>query len=385
MQIRQKWIKILVNTIHPVIYNLAHNTLKEKMPLKQHREATDREYCTYLEAVGRTLCGAGPWFNASNLESQELEQRDYYLNLTIQGLKNAVDTQSADFLFTKKEDSYLPQILVDTAFLALGLIRSKENLWDALDEATQRKLIYHFKETRKIQPGFNNWLLFSSMVEAFFYVVGEDYDMMRIDFGIKQMEQWYIGDGQYSDGKEFHADYYNSFVMQPFLVEILKQVQNNYKDIDVHGENVLRRAQRYAQIQEMSINADGTFPAIGRSITYRCGAFHHLAHMALFKQLPTEISEAQVRGALTAVITKSLQAPNTFDDQGWLNIGLYGNQPDLGEVYISIGSLYLCTFAFLPLGLEPNDMFWTAPDQPFTSQKIWNGINIPADHALYLS
>ena len=277
MQTRQKWVEILVNTIHPVIYNLAHNTLKEKMPLKQHREATDREYCTYLEAVGRTLCGVGPWFNTSNLESQELEQRDYYLNLTIQGLKNAVDTQSADFLFTKKEDSYLPQILVDTAFLALGLIRSKENLWDALDEATQRKLIYHFKETRKIQPGFNNWLLFSSMVEEFFYVVGEDYDMMRIDFGIKQMEQWYIGDGQYSDGKEFHADYYNSFVMQPFLVEILKQVQTNYKDIDVHGENVLRRAKRYAQIQEMSINADGTFPAIGRSITYRCGAFHHLA------------------------------------------------------------------------------------------------------------
>ena len=90
----------------------------------------------------------------------------------------------------------------------------------------------------------------------------------------------------------------------------------------------------------------------------------------------------QVRGALTAVIKKTLDAPGTFNQQGWLNIGLYGTQPDLGEFYITTGSLYLCCDIFLPLGLPETDEFWSAPPAPWTSVKIWSGENVPADHAL---
>lgn len=383
MSTRQIWVDRLIKISHPVIYNLANNTLKTNMPMKNHSEVNDRAYCTYLEAVGRTLCGFTAWFESKHLSEAEQKQKDYYLNLTIQGLKNAFDENAPDFIYTKKDGKYLPQVLVDTAFLALGLIRAKDSLWDKLDQETQQNIIKYFKETRDIQPWFNNWILFSCMVEAFFYAVGEECDMMRIDFGIKQMEQWYAGDAHYKDGKDYHADYYNSFVIQPFLMEILKQVGSSYRDHYIHYPVMLQRAKRYAKIQEMSINTDGTFCAVGRSIVYRCGAFQHLAHMALAKELHEDLSEAGVRCALTAVITKCIDAPNTFDEEGWLNIGLYGNQPDLGESYISIGSLYLCTFAFLPLGLDANDSFWTTPDEQYTMQKIWSGMNMPADHALY--
>jgi len=77
---------------------------------------------------------------------------------------------------------------------------------------------------------------------------------------------------------------------------------------------------------------------------------------------------------------------NTSDNpeqrkEGWLNIGLHGNQPDLADVYINTGSLYLCTTIFLPLGLSPADPFWTDPDAPWTSKKIWDGMNVPADQS----
>lgn len=383
MNRREIWVDRLVQVAHPVIYNLANNTLKEQMPLKQHPEIADREYCTYLEAVGRTLCGLTSWFNAKQLDIKEEKLQKEYLELTIKGLKNAVNPEAPDFLFTKKDGKYLPQILVDTAFLALGLIRAKETLWEALDADTKKNIIKYFKETRCVQPGYNNWLLFSAMVEAFFYCIGEECDMMRIDYSIKQMEQWYAGDGQYKDGKDYHSDYYNSFVIQPFLIEILEQVKVDYKDAKLHYPAMLERAKRYARIQEMSINTDGTFSPVGRSIVYRCGAFHHLAHMVVNHELPKELSEAGVRCALTAMITKCLDAPSTFDEQGWLNIGLYGNQPSLAEVYISAGSVYLCSFAFLPLGLDGNDPFWTNPDEMYTSQKIWSGVDVAADKALY--
>jgi hypothetical protein len=89
-----------------------------------------------------------------------------------------------------------------------------------------------------------------------------------------------------------------------------------------------------------------------------------------------------VRAALYAVIKKQIEAPGTFDNEGWLRIGLYGHQPGIGESYISTGSLYLCSEAFLILGLPATNPLWQGPDLPWTTLKIWNGENISTDHAL---
>jgi hypothetical protein len=126
----------------------------------------------------------------------------------------------------------------------------------------------------------------------------------------------------------------------------------------------------------------GSFPAIGRSLAYRCGAFHLLAQMALRGSIPASVSPAQVRGALTAVIRRTLEAPGTFDADGWMQIGFCGHQPGVGETYISTGSLYLCSVAFLPLGLPATHAFWSAPAQPWTSARAWAGQAFPIDHAL---
>ena len=148
------------------------------------------------------------------------------------------------------------------------------------------------------------------------------------------------------------------------------------------GVRVEARAARYAAVQERLIAPDGSFPPIGRSIAYRCGAFHLLAQSALRRRLPEGVLPAQVRGALTAVIRRTLEAPDTFDANGWLQIGFCGHQPSIGETYVSTGSLYLCSVALLPLGLPETDAFWSAPPQPWTSAKAWSGRPFPIDHAL---
>ena len=130
------------------------------------------------------------------------------------------------------------------------------------------------------------------------------------------------------------------------------------------------------------IGPDGAFPPIGRSLAYRCGAFHLLAQSALRRALPDGVTPAQARGALTAVITRTLDARDTFDAEGWLRIGFCGHQPGVGETYISTGSLYLCSVAFLPLGLPESDPFWSGSAVPFTQQRAWTGQPFPIDHAL---
>jgi hypothetical protein len=145
---------------------------------------------------------------------------------------------------------------------------------------------------------------------------------------------------------------------------------------------VLKRAQRYAAIQEMLISPVGTYPVTGRSSTYRFGAFQVLSQIALMQKLPSVLKPQQVRAALYTLIKNQVEAPGTFDQNGWLQIGVYGHQPNMGEGYISTGSLYLCSEAFLMLGLPATNEFWQGKDEDWTSKKIWSGQNTTHDHSV---
>ena len=219
-------------------------------------------------------------------------------------------------------------------------------------------------------------------MEVFLHRAGEKRDDARLFEGLRKFVGWYVGDGLYGDGAEFHWDYYNALVIHPMLVEALDVVGDEAPEWKTFQPKVRERLTRFAAIQERLVAPDGSYPVIGRSIAYRCGAFQGLALAALRHQLPAEVKPAQARAALTAVIRRTLVAPDTFDDRGWLRIGLAGHQPGLGEAYISTGSLYLCTAAMLPLGLPANDPFWSEPAARTTWEKTWSGENLPVDHAL---
>ncbi len=274
------------------------------------------------------------------------------------------------------------QPLVDAAFLAHAIVRAPRALWGALDASVQGRVVTALAATRRITPGYNNWLLFSAMVEAALCRAGEPWDQMRVDYALRQHEAWYKGDGVYGDGPAFHWDYYNSFVIQPMLLDVLAVCGDAREGWLAMRAGIVARARRYAAIQERLVAPDGSFPAIGRSLAYRCGAFQLLAQVALRRELPPDVPPAQARAALDAVIRRTLDPPGTFDASGWLQIGLCGHQPALGERYISTGSLYLATTAFLPLGMPADDPFWDGPGLSWTGRRAWSGEPVAIDSAL---
>lgn len=376
---RTYWIKILIQIADPVLLALSENQLKQKMPVEcaVAREQYAREV-TYLEAFGRLMAGMAPWLELGVDETQEGKLRKKYIDLAVKCLSNAVNPDSPDFMNFNEH----AQPLVDAAFLAHALLRAPNQVWGNLNPESQKNLITALKSTRVIKPYYNNWLLFSAMIEAALLKFDGDYDAMRVDYALRQHELWYKGDGIYGDGPEFHFDYYNSFVIQPMMIDIIRTLEAMGQKSPVSYQIVLQRAKRYAAIQERLISPEGTFPPIGRSLAYRFGAFQLLGQVALMKELPEELPPAQVRSALTAVIKRMIEAPGTFDEHGWLKIGFCGHQPSIGESYISTGSLYLCAVGPLPLGLPPNDDFWTGPARDWTSKKIWSGKDEKTDHAL---
>jgi len=380
---RALWINYLDKVARPVMVNLAAGQLKEKMPTtmsKRIDNAASRSRVAYLEAFGRTLCGIASWLNGEGGSKEEIALRNQYRQWSLQAIAHAVDTSSKDYMVW---DGGQP--LVDASFLALAFVRAPW-LWEHLDDKVKSQVVVAFLKTRSTVPGYSNWILFTGMIEAFFCKYGLSYDKVRIEFSIREFaNHWYVGDGMFSDGMNFNFDYYNSYVIQPYLATIMEIISTKTKSYDWFAPRLDKINKRYAEIQERMINADGSYPAIGRSIIYRGGAFQHLADMALRKQLPASLKPAQIRGALTAVIRKTLDATGTFNKDGWLNIGVAGDQPDLADVYNTTGSLYLCSVIFLPLGLPETDEFWSAPALPWSSAKIWNGMDTPGDHALDLN
>ncbi len=129
------------------------------------------------------------------------------------------------------------------------------------------------------------------------------------------------------------------------------------------------------------ISPEGTFPVIGRSSAYRFGAFQTLSLIALRHELPQSVKPAAVRCGLDAVIHRMIEAPATFDQNGWLRPGIVGYQPAIKQNYISTGSLYLCLAGMLHLGLPADDPLWTAPPESWTQKRLWAGENVPSDHA----
>lgn len=372
---RTYWTKLLCKIASPVLSHMSEGKLKEQMPVETPSDSYGgREKVTHLEALGRTMAGVAPWLTLPETADEESRLRKDLKEKALKSIAHAVDPSSPDYLnFTEGS-----QPLVDGAFLAHGLLRAPQTLWDPLDAKTKTRLIGEFdKQRRRIKPYYNNWLLFGAMIDAFLFEVGDQGDLMRMDYAIKKHQEWYLGDGWYGDGPEFHFDFYNSYVIHPMLVQVLKTAADVDPSYEDDYQEALQRLRLFAGHQERMISPDGTYPPIGRSITYRIGAFQSLAEAALTKNLPDSIRPAQVRCALTQVMKNQFEAEGTFDKEGWLQIGFCGHQPEMGDPYISTGSLYLCTLGFLPLGLKQTDPFWTDPPEDWSAKKAWDGQYVP--------
>ena len=376
-QDRAIWVKLLWKISYPVIHNLAEGTLHQNMPIETRSgETAGYKDMTHLEAVGRTLAGVAPWLALPDDDTEEGKLRKQMREEVLKGLKNAVDPASPDLLnFTKHA-----QPIVDAAYLVHAFLRAPKALWEPLDEVTKERYIKSFQSLRDRTGAYNNWLLFTGLTESFLLGKGVQYDQFRIRVSKNKVKEWYVGDGWYSDGPSFSMDNYNAYVMHSMMVAMLENLLPKRWASQKELDEAMNRMIRHSEFCERMIAPDGTYPAFGRSVTYRTAAFQSLADVALRKKLPSHVSPAQVRCALTAVHRNMYEGNQNFDKDGWLVLGFNGHQPECADGYTSTGSLYMATLSFLPLGLPADDPFWTDAYADWTSKKAWKGGHLHKDY-----
>ena len=379
---RQYWCSLAYKMAQPVLENMAKGELQKNMQTEFSPSFDNRnKKVLYMECFGRLMAGVAPWLTLPDDATAEGKQRKQLREWALASYKNAVDPQSPDYLCW----GISGQNLVDAAYIAESFLRAYDTLWKPLDEVTKKRYLKEFAKLRHIDPPYTNWLLFSSTIESFMAKAGGDFDEYRVNSACRKVEEWYVGDGWYADGPVFAFDYYSSYVFHPMYLETLQAMVdakvNSRLDYQKYYDRELRRCQKYSIILERFISPEGTFPAFGRSIPYRMATMQPLALMAWYQKLPKDLSNGQVRAALTKVLHRMFDQQNNFNEKGYLSIGFCGNsQKNVADWYTNNGSLYMTTLAFMPLGLPADHPFWTDAAQPWTQVKAWNNQQFPKDH-----
>ncbi len=386
METRTFWVNSMAKIALPILQNTANNTLHKN--LKLGNIYSNIMATGYLEAVARTLYGIAPFLalnNNSITDNTEKELHKTMCGLASRTIANIVNPQSADyckFSFYKNSTS-THQSIVDTAFLSSAFMVAKSVLFDTQTEETKQQISTALNEAVRQVPVYNNWLLFTATIEACKLKLFRECNHLNMQFAVAKFNEWYVGDGMYSDGQHFKMDYYNSFVIHPMLEEVSRvALPLMPKKVKAFRTSIVTNYQRYCELQERMISPDGTYPIMGRSICYRAGAFNALAKCAYFGNLPKSLPAGQVKSALTKVLTNMMSDKNLLEKDSFLSIGLFGNQPKLAEIYINRGSLYLATTIFAPLGLSPKNPFWTSKPLPTTWEKAWSGTDLKADKGI---
>lgn len=380
---RELWCGVMYRMAQPVLSSMSEGKLQQNMQVELSPTWDGRDKgVTYMECFGRLMSGLAPWLSLPDDDTAEGVQRKQLREWALESYAQAVDPASPDYLLWRKEG----QPLVDAAYVAESFLRGYDALWMPLDEATKQRYITEFTQLRRVDPPYSNWLLFSSTVECFLRKAGAQSDTYRISSALRKIEEWYVGDGWYSDGESFAFDYYNSFVIHPMYVECLEVMTKGGKNTlwnarACNYDRAVKRMQRYGMILERFVSPEGAFPVFGRSITYRTGVLQPLALLAWKGQLPKELPNGQVRAAMTSVIKRMFAGQQNFNEKGFLRLGFNGAQADISDIYTNNGSLYLASLAFLPLGLSADHPFWTDAPLPWTSKKAWAGEDFPKDHA----
>ncbi|GAA3547627.1 DUF2264 domain-containing protein [Kribbella ginsengisoli] len=251
------------------------------------------------------------------------------------------------------------QALVEAASIAVGLRLTRPWLWDRLDPAAQQRIADWLEGGLHVDHVDNNWWLFPAMVGAFLSEVGADPRLAgkrAVSRGLARIEQWYRGDGWYTDGRPRAFDHYVgwAFHLYPALHAHLSGDQGL---LDLYGERLSAFLTGYARM----FGSDGAPLHQGRSLCYRFAATAPLWMGALTGHTPLPVGQTRrlASGALRHFLDHGAADPD-----GLLSLGWHHPWPPMIQSYSGPASPYWASKGFVGLLLPADHPEWTATERP---------------------
>jgi hypothetical protein len=305
------------------------------------------QHAAELEAFARPLWGLVPLAAGGGAFADwELYRR---------GLANGTNPRHGEFWGEAEERN---QRLVEMAAIGLALALAPEHVWEPLAAEARATLAAWLGAINRVGIVDSNWLYFRVLVNLGLARVGVAHDEAAMGAALDRLEQFYLGDGWYSDGANEQRDYYIPFGFHYYSLVYAKLM----------GERDPGRAGRFRERAALFAGqfahwfaADGAALPFGRSLTYRFaqGGFWGALAFADVEALPWGV----IKGLALRHLRWWARRP-IFSPDGTLSIGYAYPNLNMAEQYNAPGSPYWALKFFLPLALPETHPFWLAEEAP---------------------
>ncbi|WP_329175898.1 DUF2264 domain-containing protein [Streptomyces decoyicus] len=256
------------------------------------------------------------------------------------------------------------QARVEAASLALGLRLTRPWLWDTLDDGIRARVVDWLLPALGPSPVDNNWWLFGLTVGGFLRDAGIETVRAQaaIDRALTRIEDWYRGDGWYSDGDNRAFDHYNAWAMH-FYPVLHAHLAGDRTLLADYGARLHAQLDGYTRL----FDANGAPMPFGRSLTYRFAATAAPWLGALTGHTP--LTPGATRRLASGALRHFLDRGAVMAD-GLLPLGWYGPYAPMLQSYSGPASPYWAAKGFLGLLLPAADPAWTAPEAALPAETV---------------
>ena len=258
----------------------------------------------------------------------------------------------------------IDQAKVEAASIAIALHETRPWIWDRLDDAVRERVLDWLAEFAGAWVPDNNWVWFRAVAAAFSRSVGGTWDQADIDHAVSRTEDWYKGDGWYTDGGTRNFDYYNGWAMHLYPLWYCR-IAGGLAERGLE-QRYRSRLRRYLADAAHLVGGDGAPLFQGRSLTYRCATLAPFWAGALFDATP--LAPGLTRRIASGMLRYFLSAGCLRED-GTLSIGWHGEFLPIRQPYSGPGSPYWASKGFAGLLLAPDHPVWQATEEPMPVER----------------
>jgi hypothetical protein len=260
------------------------------------------------------------------------------------------------------------QAKVEAASIALALHESRPWIWDRLGPEVQRRVLDWLGLMVGTDMPGNNWIWFQAVTEAFARTAGGSWSQADLDRTIALTDEWYAGDGWYSDGltggHHRNFDHYNGWAMHLYplwFCRILGDLApagllDRYRD----------RLRRFLADQRLLVGGNGSPLIQGRSLTYRFAALAPVWTGAVFDATPLVPGETR---AIASRMLDHFTSHGAVDENGLLTLGWHRPFRGLLQSYSGPASPYWASKGLIGLALPPTHPVWTEAATPLAVER----------------
>ncbi|MET9336918.1 DUF2264 domain-containing protein [Nonomuraea sp. NPDC003804] len=283
------------------------------------------------------------------------------------GLANGTDPASGE---AWPELTDCSQQMVEAASIAVGLHESRPWLWDRLPSEVRERVVAWLSGFLGKRTWDNNWMLFQTVSEEFVKSVGGPYAQDEIDRGLDRIEEWYVGDGWYTDGGTRNFDYYGGWALHLYPL-LWTRMSGDADRAKLYGARLTEFLTTYQHF----FGADGAPIHQGRSLCYRFASLAPVWLGALVEATP--LAPGQTR-KLASSVARHFAERGVPDRRGLLSLGWYDTFLPTTQAYSGPASPYWASKGLLGLLLPPEHPVWTAREQMLPIDEHDVTVAIPA-------